>query len=236
MADPLHKPSPHNVAYTPSANPVRLLKSGQIRTSPNRPYHEPVWQPGSCHHANENRGSQLPISGVPNRCHTRAKCQPQTASRLTKARLTEDTASLTELVRSRRQASANTTNGIASTDENLVSRDRPRQAPATTAKRPDDTSARSNRKEKYSAAVTNRAARFSLVTWWDRQRFAGRNPAMSRPTICRRGWLGNTRRRHRKISTRCAMPVSAETARSASTAESVEAAQPNGPIMSAESA
>src|ERR1039458_1502420 len=148
MADPLHKPSPHNVAYTPSVNPVRLLKSGQTSTSPNRPYHEPVWQPGSCHHANENRGSQLPISGVPNRCHTRAKCHPQTASRLTKARLTEDTASLAGFVLPRRQASANTMNGIASTAENLVSRASPREAPAATAKPPEAFSARSSRKEK----------------------------------------------------------------------------------------
>src|ERR1035437_8137888 len=164
MADPLHKPSPHNVAYTPSANPVRLLKSGQIRTSPNRPYHAPVWQPGSCHHANENRGSQLPISGVPNRCHTLAKCQPQTTSRLTRARLTEDTASLTELLLSRRQASTNTMNGRASTAENLVSRASPRQAPTAIAKRAEPFPARRSRKEKYSAVVTNRAARFSLVT------------------------------------------------------------------------
>src|ERR1017187_5335640 len=160
MADPLHKPSPHNVAYTPSANAVRLLKSGQTSTSPNRPDQAPVGQPGSCHHANENRGSQLPISGVPNRCHTLAKCQPQTASRLTRARLTEDTASLAELVVPRRQASANTMNGTASTAENLVSKASPIQAPAATAKRPEAFSARSSRKEKYSAAVTNRAARF----------------------------------------------------------------------------
>src|SRR5208283_5306015 len=64
--------------------------------------------------------------------------------------------------------------GRTRTAENLVSRASPKQAPTATARRTEEVSARRSRKEKYSAAVTNRAARVSLVMWWERQRFAGR--------------------------------------------------------------
>jgi hypothetical protein len=48
--------------------------------------------------------------------------------------------------------------------ENLVSNASPRQAPTAPARPKEEVSARSSRNEKYSAAVTNKAARFSFVT------------------------------------------------------------------------